>query len=408
MSRAPSPTVRCPTRLIALGALLLAWPASAYQLLGNTWDMDRGPSEYAIEPSGSDDITDGSDIEAVRQAFRNWSCIEGSTFRFRERTDVEGVRVDDQADGINSVFWDETGEFGLGPSTLGVAMPAQLPGQQRFTAADIIFNGADHTWSTDDNPGPETVDVGSIAIHEVGHWLGLGHACTDMTESDCLSIDEAVMTPVYSAGTYREPFEDDINGLLAMYEQPADDASTCDGPFRIGEYCSCNDDCAGDLLCIAQDDGRQICSRTCDGDNPDCGPGFNCILGEAPDDGPAPGKCVAGIGGEPAQAGAVCQPNGMCGQSDCTQLAAAGGQRVCFRGCQEDANCPDGYVCAGIACLLDTSTVGVQCPDTGGDGDGDGDEMMPGCTATDVGDATPVAGALALLGVMVLVRRRRC
>ena len=412
MSRACSPTVRCPTRLAAAGAALGAAlavltpaPAAAYQLIGATWDMERGPSEYVIDPAGSDDISDGSDIEAVRAAFKSWSCVEGSIFRFRERTDIEGIAVNDQNDGINTVFWDETGAEGLGPSTLGVNIGNGGGGSPR-NQADVIFNGSDHTWSTGDSPGADTVDVGSIAIHEIGHWLGLGHACTDMTEADCLAIDEAVMTPVYTSGVYREPFQDDIDGLHAMYEQPADDESTCEGPFRIGEYCTCDDECAGDLLCIEQDSGEQICSRTCNGENPDCGPGFNCILGEAPEDGPAPGKCVQGIGGEPAQAGAVCQPNGMCGQADCTQLAAAGGERVCFRGCQDDDNCPDGYVCSGIACLLDTSSISLQCPDTS-DGGAGGDEMMPGCAATDLGDSTPLVGGLALMGVVAFARRRR-
>ena len=93
------------------------------------------------------------------------------------------------------------------------------------------------------------------------------------------------MAPAYSGGVFRIPQQDDIDGLHAMYELPAGSAeaeASCDGPFLLGEYCSCNDDCVEGLLCVAQDDGAQICSRTCDGDNPDCGSGFNCILGEAP------------------------------------------------------------------------------------------------------------------------------
>jgi len=390
--------------LAPLGLLVASLPVHAYQLIGATWNTERGPSEYALHPDGSDDITDGSDLEAVRQAFENWSCIEGSRFRFRERTDVEGVKSDSLSDGINSVFWDETNEFALGPATLGVNIGNGGQGQAR-NAAVIIFNGYDHTWSTDD--AGSAVDVGSIAIHEIGHWLGLAHACTDMSESNCSPIDEAVMTPAYTSGTYREPFADDINGLLEMYAQDPSDNSTCEGPFRIGEYCACDAECANGLSCVPQEDGSQVCAKQCDSENTGaCGPGFNCVLGQRPDDNsPAPGACRAQVAGTAAPPGTACVNDGYsCGQFDCTSSGAAGGGRVCFQGCLEDSDCPDGYACTGIQCLLDTDALSVTCPSGDGDGDGDGD----GCACATPSDALPVGGfALAAFSLVLSVSSRR-
>ena len=69
MSRAPSPTVSRPTfRRLGLlpatvgAALLLAPSANAYQLIGATWDTERGPSEYALDSAGSEDIGRSADL----------------------------------------------------------------------------------------------------------------------------------------------------------------------------------------------------------------------------------------------------------------------------------------------------------------------------------------------------------
>ena len=53
----------------------------AYEYLGARWAIEEGPVSYVLDPSGSDDITDGSDLIAIDRAFQKWSCIEKSGLR---------------------------------------------------------------------------------------------------------------------------------------------------------------------------------------------------------------------------------------------------------------------------------------------------------------------------------------
>ena len=53
----------------ALGGFALAAPsASAFKLLYSKYDTSNGPILYVLDEAGSADISDGSDLEAVRSA----------------------------------------------------------------------------------------------------------------------------------------------------------------------------------------------------------------------------------------------------------------------------------------------------------------------------------------------------
>jgi hypothetical protein len=404
-----------PLALMLVPVALAAPAASAYQLGGAVWDPDPGPSLYRLDPEGSEDISDGSDLEAVRAAFKTWSCAEGSRFRFAEQQDadgiLEGIKEQNLDDGINTVFWDEDGSSGVqfGEATLAVTL-GDGGGNFFRRNADMVFNGIGYTWSTDGS----ATDVQTVALHEAGFWLGLTISCAELEPepTDCLDRATAVMGPIWDEVSIQHELQaDDLAGIGALYPQDADDPSRCDGPFRTGEYCGCNDDCAEGLECAVQPDGRQLCSKTCNSDNPDCGPGSNCVLGAIPEgeDGPAPGQCLRAISGMAAQPGTACINNGMCGLQDCTNLAAVGGLDVCFTACQTDDDCDEGFACSGIACLLDTSAqFDVPCtepePDTdGGSADGGG----AGCACVRTPSSTGLAALPAALVLAVFVRRRR-
>lgn len=66
---------------------------------------------------------------------------------------------------------------------------------------DTQFNGT-LQWST--NGAPNTYDVQSVAVHEAGHWLHLGHSA-DPT---------AIMSPPLATGTLARVLQpDDIVGV---------------------------------------------------------------------------------------------------------------------------------------------------------------------------------------------------
>ncbi|KAF4401342.1 hypothetical protein G4B88_014183 [Cannabis sativa] len=70
----------------------------------------------------------------------------------------------------------------------------------------LHFDGAEN-WSM--NPGQNEVDLESVALHEIGHVLGLGHDDT---------VPDAIMYSTFSYGlTKRNLHPDDIQGVRALY-----------------------------------------------------------------------------------------------------------------------------------------------------------------------------------------------
>jgi len=83
------------------------------------------------------------------------------------------------------------------------------------TSGDAHFDDRD-TWSVA-NPTPSNrVDFISVALHELGHALGLGHS----------EVRSAVMWPYFAFGEMRrDPTPDDIQGLLSLYPAAAGEES---------------------------------------------------------------------------------------------------------------------------------------------------------------------------------------
>jgi MYXO-CTERM domain-containing protein len=363
--------------------LLIASPAIAFEPSGEVWDIERGPVEYSLHPDGSGDIDDGSDLEAVRGAFDRWACADETSLRFREST-TPGVRDLNLGDGLNSVFWDENGSFGLGPATLGVTLGTA--GSEIRDAADIVFNGFDHVWTTDDTPSGDVTDIESIAVHEVGHLLGLDHPCQDCP-------DQSVMTPTYPGGNFRALKDDDVDGVNALY--PSDGESTCTGPFREGEFCACDDECIGDLVCAPDPvTGGNTCTQTCAGDDTTCPAAYACVLSAAVGGNPARGVCL-NTQGLPRPTAAICVNDGDCAEGICLVVNAIG-RTVCRVTCDADAECGDGYACFEGACVL--RDLSIECPD--------GPPEGCGCRATGDVDPRPLF-ALGLLALVVSRGRRR-
>ncbi|XVE68012.1 hypothetical protein DITRI_Ditri09bG0034100 [Diplodiscus trichospermus] len=127
----------------------------------------------------------------IARAFRKWAAV--SPFRFQQV--AQGTRAD-----IRIGFYRlDHGDYPFdGPGN--VAAHAFLPQDGRF------HYDADENWSF--NPTWNQLDLESVAVHEIGHNLGLQHSYDP----------NAIMYPSIPLGTIKRKLgQDDINSLRALY-----------------------------------------------------------------------------------------------------------------------------------------------------------------------------------------------
>jgi MYXO-CTERM domain-containing protein len=376
-----------PAVALAFASTAVAYDG-AYTLIPGGSFAPGSVIHYAIDPTGSADLTDDdSDSEALRNAFRAWSCVEGTSLRFEE-SDAPGVGELSLSDDINTLFWDEDGSLcGMGPGTLGITV-GDVGGQHRLQA-DICFNGRDSTWGI----GRDT-DVQSIALHEIGHFVGLDHPCDGdaPNETNCNGGDRAVMTPAWGGVPTPVPKPDDEEGVRALYPKAKGDPSGCDGPYREGEKCGCNDECVEGLVCLPDVQGTLRCGSTCSLEDTTCSPGAVCVL-DAPQGKKAAGNCVVFDGVRPA--GAVCTQPAQCASGSCVVDFDLGAS-ICVAACDNDDDCAGG-TCSGGRCY--GGFADQECPvppDTG-----------CGCSQTSSTSSSGPAGVAVAAGIVVFLRRRR-
>ncbi|KAJ6767712.1 MATRIX METALLOPROTEINASE [Salix koriyanagi] len=129
------------------------------------------------------------------KAFQRWAQVTGFTFQ-----EVAGSSPADIVIGFHRGDHNDGQPFDGPGGTLAHATPPA-------TIARCHFD-ADESWS--ENPGPTQMDLESVAVHEIGHLLGLDH-------NDDPSAD-AIMSSRIAPGTEKRDLRaDDIEGVRALY-----------------------------------------------------------------------------------------------------------------------------------------------------------------------------------------------
>lgn len=168
-----------------------------YTLLGSNWS-------YMSQPMGEsvyiwDNTTDTIGIiQALSNSMASWTNSSADfQFSYGGRAD----RAAPSYDSFNQIRW----AFPASTDTW-LAITSWWSSSGKILEADILFND-NYVWATGDTISTGTFDVESVALHEFGHVLGLGH-----------SVPPAVMQPTMSSGIKRRVLtSDDINGILALY-----------------------------------------------------------------------------------------------------------------------------------------------------------------------------------------------
>lgn len=221
---------------------------------------------------GSEDISDGSELEAIQRAVDGWTEATKSCSYFHIDVLPPSEEIEPgykrRQGSLNGVFWVESGWASLG----GAGDPAHPPSMaapgittvffvddpQRFDHgrilhADIFLNGEHFSFATDGSSAAE--DVQNVVTHELGHLMGLDHTCDDGARSP-LPLDNngnpipscfggGLSSAVIDATMYnfttlgetskRSPEAGDILGICETYPL-AEDPGHC-GPTTAGGGC---------------------------------------------------------------------------------------------------------------------------------------------------------------------------
>ena len=98
-----------------------------------------------------------------------------------------------------------------------------------------------------------SVDVGSIALHEAGHVVGLDHTCVYPAPYNACPTDSVMQPTIPSGSTRRTLVADDVTGICSIYPRGAATA-TCSSGGGGGETTSgggCSSGGQGGLLALA-------------------------------------------------------------------------------------------------------------------------------------------------------------
>lgn len=195
---------------ICPGPLTPAGPVARFARNSEGWD-GNGLNPVSLNyffGKGTDDIPGNAEFPEVERALHEWS----------KHAEISWNKLSQGGQNRSiDVYW-ERGDHGdgfpfdgLGPVLAHCFTP--YPSSSETYAGDLHFDD-DHDWSIGTNGS--TWDVFTVALHEVGHGLGLDHS----------DDPEAVMYYSVSQGTVRTSLhQDDIDGIHALYKSK--------GPRRV-------------------------------------------------------------------------------------------------------------------------------------------------------------------------------
>lgn len=228
------------SRLLLIAAIALAcqaWSlssASAFSLLnfhdGDSafrWSDERLAAglTYSIYPSFLSGAS-GDAAAAVQNAFATWEAA-APLFDFTQGTGA----VYGPYGGSSIDIWSAPSSFRYGSLSFNGALALTIVGISNgaIVGADIFFNEG---YSFSDAPGSGEYDIESIALHEIGHVLGLDHPDIgddlglnfDFDGNPVVATGGEVMNSTIAAGEISRTLTlDDLVGLEFLY--PSTEAS---------------------------------------------------------------------------------------------------------------------------------------------------------------------------------------
>lgn len=221
--------------LAVLAVLLQATSAHAYLKFGVpvngrtvTLKWGSGAVHYRVYELGVPGVSASDFRDAVARAFTTWEEVPTAGIRYAFDGFTVSSRPGDE-DSVNTLGFDERPELENVLASTSLLIDEETGA---LVESDIFFNSA-FAWSV--APGGEAgkFDLQSIAVHEIGHFSGLGHSALGETELTAggrrVLAAEAVMFPIaFGPGNIaeRQLHADDIAGISDLYPDGSFNQST--------------------------------------------------------------------------------------------------------------------------------------------------------------------------------------
>jgi hypothetical protein len=229
--------------LLALLLLGLLVPvAGGYTLLApnHKWGDPDQAVEYRLNTTRNEGSIPGdAEFDDLRTSFQVWTDV-GTRMAFREGPNH--TYCDFNEDGYNEVAFDDCGGQCTGnclavtrsvtDASVDIMWQEGPDGTIKPRAkydADILFNASTNLWSpSEGNCLGNQFSVIGIAVHEIGHVLGLGHssdpsATMEATIAPCSRIEETLaaddiagLQQLYSTASEEYVVRDFVNGAIAV------------------------------------------------------------------------------------------------------------------------------------------------------------------------------------------------
>lgn len=177
---------------------------------GRTWP--NMPVTFQLDKDGSRDVPTADAFAAVRSAFSTWESLPDCALAFSESAPAD-LSVS-PLDGTNAIVFAENADEAMlmmmPEATMITIVASDVNGQ--IVDADILVNGVQYTWTTAPSTGFSAssgpLDIESVALHEIGHLLGLDHV---------IDRRPVMASPLAPGSNKKALSQDEVSAIQELY-----------------------------------------------------------------------------------------------------------------------------------------------------------------------------------------------